>query len=60
MLIPHQKINQVLLIIYFYLYDVVAGFVWIQNTQMMLNTILWTVVAMACYLLPYSKTIFKR
>ena len=62
---PIQRDNSInvpvlLVPIYFYLYDVVAGFVWIQNTQMMLNTILWTVVAMACYLLPYSKTIFKR
>ena len=45
---------------YFYLYEIMALFVWIRNPQMILNTVIWLLLGMFCYTLPYSKTIFKR
>ncbi len=46
--------------IYFFSYELFALVVWIRNPAMALNTIIWLVVGMFFYTLPYSKTIFKR
>ena len=46
--------------VYFYSYEIVAGVFWIQNTAMLLNTFLWTAVALFFFTLPYSKTLFRR
>lgn len=40
---------------YFYLYEIVAGIVWIKNPAMLLNTLLWTAVGLFFFALPYSK-----
>lgn len=45
---------------YFYLYELIVLLVWIRNPQMVLNTVVWLLLGMFCYTLPYSKTIFKR
>lgn len=45
---------------YFYLYELMALFVWIRNPLMIVNTVSWLLLGMFCFTLPYSKTIFKR
>lgn len=46
--------------IYFYLYEIMAGLVWIHNPAMLLNTFLWTAVGLFFFSLPYTKTLFRR